>query len=175
MKEKTCCIIGHKAIPIGRWGEFRDDMSKALEAALDEGYNRFLCGFDDGADMAFMEALYEHWQQREHDFYIEAILPYRFRLIASIVHRYAKPLLATCHHVYVMEEKYYRGIYKKRNKLMLQESSLVIAAYDGRKKGDTKAMIEMAQEAGIPTRIVPIAPVSKKPSKKTNHKTEASS
>lgn len=48
MENRTCCVTGHREIPLDRRDWVRERMEEEIEAALREGYNHFISGFARG-------------------------------------------------------------------------------------------------------------------------------
>lgn len=53
MNEKTCCVTGHRDIPVGRITYVEQELRHEILAAIADGYTHFLSGFANGADMIF--------------------------------------------------------------------------------------------------------------------------
>ena len=134
-REKTCCFTGHRPNKLP-WGENENDprclalkeaIQKQVEKAYDKGYRHFICGMAKGCDFYFCEAAQLLRDQRP-GVTVEAAIPCEsqadkwsekdreryFRLVETVVQ----------HH-------YDRGCMLRRNRYMVDHSSLLIAAFDG--------------------------------------------
>ena len=53
MHEKTCCATGHREILADKLAYVETELRKAVMAAVDDGYTRFISGGAAGADLLF--------------------------------------------------------------------------------------------------------------------------
>ena len=53
MGEKTCCVTGHRDVPVGKEQYVEEALRKEVLAAIAAGYTRFISGFADGVDLTF--------------------------------------------------------------------------------------------------------------------------
>ncbi|NCB62750.1 MAG: DUF1273 family protein [Clostridia bacterium] len=139
-REVSCCFTGHRPDKLP-WGEDETDphcldlkerIRQELDQAYEKGFRHFICGMARGADLYFGEAVLDlktrrsgvtleaaipceeqaaHWPERERNRY--------FRLIAS------------CDYETMVQHRYSAGCMQRRNRYMVDQSSLLIAAYDG--------------------------------------------
>ena len=65
-------------------------------------------------------------------------------------------MLAACDEVKVFSERYNRGCYFVRNRYMVDESSRVIAVYDGRSNGGTVFTMQYARAKGRAVHVIRI-------------------
>lgn len=153
MQRKTCCVTGHREIPAGKLGYVTRELEREVKSALEAGYRTFLTGFADGVDMLFAWTVDE---QRQHypDIFLEAALPYANR--AKYLNKDERELLEKCDNIKVICEKYRRDCYFVRNRYMVQQSSLVIAVYDGRADGGTTFTMDYARTMERDLRIIKI-------------------
>ena len=108
------------------------------------GYTHFISGFADGVDQMAAALVLE--QQRIHpNLHLEAAIPYRNRVKALLAKPGAKALLEGCTIVAVRQEDYSRDCFMLRNRYMVQNSSRLIAVYDGRPTGGTMQTIGFAR------------------------------
>lgn len=151
----TCCVTGHRQFPaLSRetlWGW----LESAVQQAIDDGYACFLSGFAEGADQMFAQIVYE--KSRRYPIRLEAALPYRDRYRQLTHSPAACAPLRACAAVHMVSEDYAPGVYHKRNRFMVEHSSRVIAAYDGRKTGGTAYTVNYARRLGRQLILLPIA------------------
>ena len=53
MGEKTCCVTGHRDIIEKRIAYVEQELRREIVTAIEEGYTRFISGFEEGADLMF--------------------------------------------------------------------------------------------------------------------------
>lgn len=102
-----------------------------IRRAIDAGYDTFISGFAEGADLIFARLVLEF--QGEHPVRLEAAIPYAKRLQCSDSE--FQPLLGKCSAVHVVSEEYSSGCFFARNRWMVDRADAVIAVYDGRRRG----------------------------------------
>ena len=153
MGEKTCCVTGHRDVPVGNEQYVEEALRKEVLAAIAAGYTRFISGFADGVDLTFA-AIVAAEKKQNSCLQLEAALPYRNRINAKSP--LFQELLACCDRVYVQSEKSNRQCYHERNRYMVLSSDRVIAVYDGRSTGGTFYTIRFAQANEKEIRIIEI-------------------
>lgn len=151
--EKTCCVTGHRVIPEDKREYVDRELKKAVEAAVTQGYGRFISGFADGVDLTFA-AIVAGLKEQGRPVTLEAAIPNAGRL------KYKAPafqnLLAACDGVTVLCETYSPNCFFIRNRYMVDQSGLVIAVHDGREKGGTAYTIHYARTQGKEVHIIKI-------------------
>ena len=153
MGKKTCCVTGHRDVPVGKEQYVEEALRKEVLAAIAAGYTRFISGFADGVDLTFA-AIVAAEKKQNSCLQLEAALPYRNRINAKSP--LFQELLAYCDRVYVQSEKSNRQCYYERNRYMVLSSDRVIAVYDGRSTGGTFYTIRFAQANEKEIRIIEI-------------------
>lgn len=53
MDSKTCCVTGHRDIPASKINTVKYSLYREIQAAIADGYTRFISGFADGSDLLF--------------------------------------------------------------------------------------------------------------------------
>lgn len=149
MKEQTCCFTGHRDLTPEQTviGTLR--IMEAVMDAVNDGYTRFITGLAEGADQIFARNV----------LILKKYKP-EIRLVAAISHRGRlkakddnfQELIPLCDEVIILSEAFNLGVYEKRNRWMLSESSRVIAAWDGRQQGGTYNTVRQAEKLGIDLR-----------------------
>ena len=56
---KTCCITGHRDIPVEKKDFVEEALRREVAAAIKDGYTRFISGFAEGADLMFASVVTE--------------------------------------------------------------------------------------------------------------------
>ncbi len=154
MKEKTCCVTGHRDISNQQIDRIKRALRHEILTAVGEGYTCFMSGFAQGVDQAFAEIVKE-LQAENPALRLIAVIPYRKRLDSLKRQEPAKKLLEACTDVVVIQEEYLPNVYALRNRYMVERSSRVIAVYDGREKGGTAGTIHLARSLGKELREIP--------------------
>lgn len=141
MTEKTCCVTGHREIPEDKKAYVIAELEKEIRATVADGYTRFISGFAEGTDLIFA-ALVIELKAQGYPLVLEAALPYRGRLNSD--NQDFQKILSLCDRIKVLSEKSSRSCYHLRNRYMVDQSSRVIAVYDGREDGGTAYTINYA-------------------------------
>lgn len=59
MNGKTCCVSGHRDIPVQQIEYVKDSLRREIDKAIADGYTRFISGFAEGVDQYFAEIVLE--------------------------------------------------------------------------------------------------------------------
>lgn len=165
--EITCCFSGHRP-PRLPWGgqesdprclALKDRLAQALTEAYSEGYRHFLCGMAQGTDLYFCQAVLD-LRQRHPEVTLEAAVPFTGQAdrwpAADRQRRQA--LLDQCDLETVVQHTYSPGCMNRRNRYMVDRSSLLIAVYDGIPQGGTLNTLAYAMRKGVRTVVLPVEP-----------------
>ena len=150
---KTCCVTGHRDIPTNKLEYVQDELKKEILQAINDGYTHFISGFAEGVDLIFADIVAE-LKAENPALTLEAALPYRDRI--KTPDRFFHRLLAKCNVIGIHSEEYHTSCYMIRNYFMVSQSQLVIAVYDGRKKGGTLATMRYAHTIEKIVRVIKI-------------------
>lgn len=161
-KEHTCCFTGHRPnrLPWGEWEddprclELKYDLAINLEQIYDRGYRHFICGMAVGCDFYFAEAVLE--LRRIHpDVSLEAAIPCSSQAgsWSDRQRQRYEELLSACDSRHLVQDKYSPGCMQRRNKYMVDSSSLLLACFAGL-PGGTMNTILYAQRSGVETVII---------------------
>ena len=123
------------------------------EKAISDGYEFFISGFADGTDLIAAEAVLKLQQKYPHIHLIGAI-PYKSRLKALL----KLDCFNRCSDTQVVCEEYVPECYSRRNRFMVDSSSLVIAVTDGKQTGGTAYTINYALKKGRELYIIRFDP-----------------
>lgn len=151
-REKTCCFTGHRPEKLP-WGNKENDprclvlkkkIQDAVEVAYADGKRHFICGMARGCDFYFAEAVIA-LREEKGDVTLEAAIPCAMQSASwSAVHRTRwERLVEACDTKTVLQEGYTPYSMIRRNRYMVDRSSLVIAVYDG-SDGGTRRTLEYA-------------------------------
>lgn len=141
MKEKTCCVTGHRKIPVEKIEYVTAELEKEISAAIADGCTRFISGFAEGVDLIFAAVVAELKAQGQ-PLILEAAIPYAGRLKSK--DPLFQKMLSACDTQKVLCDRYSYDCFFVRNRYMVDESSRVIAVYDGRADGGTSYTIRYA-------------------------------
>ena len=157
-----CCVTGHR--PQGfpfpydsenermEWYELI--LYHELEKLVKKGYTHFISGMAQGADLDFANAV--SLLKVEYEVTLEAAIPYSNQAKSwpeEAFFRYLD-LLDECDVKTVLSETFYRGCLQVRNRYMVDHSDLVLAIWNGTKKGGTWNTICYAQKIGKPIQYI---------------------
>lgn len=155
--ETTCCFTGHRPDKLP-WGsdeadprclELKGRICAALEEAYHRGYRHFICGMARGCDLYFCEAALALRDDRP-GVTVEAAIPCEeqaARWNEGERERYFH-LVGLCDYETMVQRHYDRGCMLRRNRYMVDRSSLLIAAFDGT-LGGTMYTMAYAMKRGV--------------------------
>ena len=156
-RDVCCCFSGHRPAGLpwgqdesdGRCIELKLELAARLEAVYSLGYRHFMCGMAVGCDMYFAEAV-QALRQNHDGVCLEAVVPCgsqpdRWNRAQRL--RY-NALLDGCDKVTVLQYGYTYDCMMKRNRYMVDRSSLLLCCYGGR-PGGTMNTILYAQRSGL--------------------------
>jgi len=163
-RQSACSFTGHRPGKLPWKFDERDvrcvvlkrRLADAVESAYTEGYRHFLCGMAQGCDLYFCECVLA-LRDRYPDVTVEAVLPCPTQTDdwSEKDRERHRRLVARCDYETMVSEKYTPGCMQRRNRYLVDHSSLLIAAYDGG-SGGTRNTIAYALERGISVLDIPI-------------------
>lgn len=145
MEKKTCCVTGHRDLPLNQINYVKAALLREIEKAVADGFTCFMSGFAEGVDQYFVEMVMEK-QKDDPSLELIAVIPYRKRLDSLKTKGRTYEMLEACRDVVVIQEEYQPSVYSHRNRYMVEHSDRVIAVYDGREKGGTVRTIRFAHQ-----------------------------
>ena len=159
----TCCFSGHRSIKLPwKYNEkgirflcCKLKLKKAIKKAIKKGYRLFVCGMALGSDILFAELVLS-LKAKHLNIFLECAIPcvnQTEKWYPKSVARYNAILSKADFVTMVTDKKYTNGCMQKRNKYMLEKSSLLISVYDGT-KGGTEQTVILAKQMGIETIII---------------------
>lgn len=151
VQTQTCCFTGHRPEKLGNdTGEIINLLDKEIEKAIQDGYICFISGMSKGIDLIAARLVIE---QKNQDKRIKLICasPYMgFEKSWSDTDKEEyRTILEQADDVKYICEHCFRGCFQIRNKWMVDNSSRVIAAFNG-EKGGTKNTIDYALKKKVP-------------------------
>ncbi len=146
-RSHTVAFTGHRTYR----GEADELLGHTLEALYLRGYRRFLSGMAVGFDLAAAEAVVE-LRQRHADAELVCIIPFSEhpnRFPAAELCRY-NTLIGEADHLICLSEHYTPNCYYMRNDSLVDNSSYIVAYYDGSKSGGTYYTVRRAHRQHLP-------------------------
>lgn len=163
-RQSTCSFTGHRPAKLPWGNDERDPHCLALkrrirdtvESAIAEGMEHFICGMADGCDLYFAEIVLALKEQYPH-ITLEAAIPCPTQADAWPEAQRARyrALLARCDYETLVQQSYTPNCMQRRNRYMVDHSSLLIAAHGGL-PGGTRYTIAYAIRSGIEIVDIPI-------------------
>lgn len=156
-REHTCTFTGHRENKLPWHGDetdarcvrLKERIYDAAEAAYRGGMSHFICGMATGCDMYFCEAVLRLRGEHE-EITVEAAIPFEGQSKqwpAALRRRYDR-LVSECDYQTVVQRDYSPDCMMRRNRYMVDASSLLIAAYNGA-PGGTQSTLLYAIRQGL--------------------------
>ncbi|MGM9551427.1 MAG: SLOG family protein [Clostridia bacterium] len=141
-KEKTCAFTGHRPEKLNLTEEeAKRLLCHAIQKAIDIGYTTFITGLAKGVDVWAGEIVLD----------FKNIYP-EIKLICALPYpgfaKNSPRLIENADFVHTVMDSYSIYSYQKRNEWMVDNSSLIIALFTG-KKGGTQNTIKYAEKNGV--------------------------
>jgi len=163
-RENTCCFTGYRPEKLpwganeedGRCLALKEKLADVVAALYGAGIRRFICGMALGCDTYFCEAALSLREEHE-DVTVEAAVPCEDqaeRWPKADRERYYR-LSSQCDLETPIAREYTPDCMARRNRYMIEQSSVLVAVYDGR-PGGTMQTVNMARKQGL--EIIEIAP-----------------
>ena len=149
-KSTTCTFTGHRDAKLPWKGDESDPrclrlkemLYDAVESVYHGGIRHFICGMALGCDQYFCEAVMR--LRDEHpEVTLEAAVPWEGqaeRWTGAQKSRYER-LLSGCDYLTVVQRDYSPDCMMRRNRYMVDASSVLIAAYNGRPGGTMNTLL----------------------------------
>ena len=159
MKKTTACFTGPRPEKLmTHWNESNPEIQRIkhqlfqtiTELVTQKGYRLFLCGMARGIDLIAAETVLSV-KAMLSDVALGAVIPYReqrFHQPEPWGKRYLA-VLQKCDQVLVLHQTYVPGCLIERNHYMVNNSSHLIAVYNGSPNGGTASTIRYAEKQGI--------------------------
>lgn len=159
----TCCFTGHRPNKLP-WGYnekglkfflFKIRLRKAIEESIKNGYKYFISGMALGSDIICAEIILS-LKKKHPNISLECAIPcinQTERWLKDSIDRYNYILSKADNVTYVSNKPYFNGCMQKRNNYMIDNSSLLIAIYNGL-SGGTQLTIDYAMKQKINIKII---------------------
>ncbi len=156
-KNISCCFTGHRLEKLPwrsdendpRCVELKERLAAAVEAAYRSGIRHFICGMATGCDMYFCDAVIA--LRAEHkEITIEAAIPWEGQSSSwtkALAQRHSR-LVEDCDFLTLVQHDFTPDCLMKRNRYMVDSSSMIIAVYSGA-PGGTMSTILYAMRQGL--------------------------
>ena len=151
---RTCCFTGPrpKNYPWGRDKEceakIEEKLKIAVQEAVERGYRHFISGMSAGIDLLAAKIVLQlREDMSEMGIVLEAAIPFpsQFKRWKEETKREYEIILSQCDKVPYIADAFSLEAYKKRDKYMVDKSSLLIAV-EGKPNGGTARTIAYARE-----------------------------
>ena len=163
-RESTCCFTGHRPDKLP-WGldensaecrKLRIEIAIQLEALHSAGIAHFISGMALGCDLLFAEAVLAMREEYD-DVTLEAAGPCDSQANSwpeEQKERY-NAILSSCDTVTFVQHQYTPGCMLRRNRYMVDNSSVLLACFNG-SSGGTMNTLLYARRQGVKTIIIDI-------------------
>lgn len=162
--ETTCCFTGHRPEKLPwRYDEtdagcvsLRHRIGTSVENVYGQGYRYFLCGMAQGCDFLFCEEVLA-LRERCPDVFLEAAIPCPSQAdtwSAAQRERYRR-LTDACNLRTLVSQRYTPDCLLRRNRYMVDRSSLLISVYGG-VPGGSQYTVAYAMRHGLQILSVPV-------------------
>lgn len=160
--KKYCCCTGHR--PNGfPFDYFKDEEKRnayltALQSkiglAIEQGATQFISGMSLGVDLDFAEIILK--LKAKFPITLECAMPYPDYFVRWSFEDEKRnyEILKSADKVTLVSDRYFNGCLFKRNRYMVDKSDLVIAVFNGEKKGGTFYTLSYAEKQGKHIQII---------------------
>ncbi len=149
-EQTACTFTGHREEKLPwkndesdpRCVKLKEQISDSVESVYRSGIRHFICGMATGCDMFFCEAVMALRASHE-DVTLEAAIPYERQSEGwpeALRKRYAR-LVADCDYYTLVQKDYTADCMMRRNRYMVDNSSVLIAAYGGKPGGTMNTLL----------------------------------
>lgn len=163
-RETTCSFTGHRPEKLPWRGDesdprclaLKERLAAAVEDAYDRGMRHFLCGMARGADFYFCDAVLE-LRERRSGVTLEAVIPCEEQTARWSERERERwfSLVERCDGETMLQHHYDKGCMLRRNRYLVDHSSMLIAVYDGM-LGGTMYTLSYAMKRGLETVILEV-------------------
>jgi len=147
----TAAFTGHRFVDASKRDCVKKRLTRAVLDAYGKGIRHFISGFAIGFDMMAAEVVVS-LKETHPDITLTAAIPFKGQAsrFGFYDRKHYDRLLEVADEVIVLSENYYPRCFLDRDEFMVNNSSRLIAYYDGREKGGTYYTIRKAMAQNIP-------------------------
>ncbi len=152
---QTVAFTGHRTYR----NEQEELLGQTIEELCQAGFNTFLCGMAVGFDLSAAEAVLRIREQHpEYMIHLIAVIPYRGqeRQFSSESRARHSRIRTSADSVVEIFPSYCKECYMMRNNFLVENSSVVVAWYDGKPRSGTHHTISRAKS--LRRRIINLYP-----------------
>lgn len=163
-RETTCSFTGHRPEKLPWRGDesdprclaLKERLAAAVKDAYDKGMRHFMCGMARGADFYFCDAVLE-LRERRSGVTLEAVIPCEEQAARWSERERERwfSLVERCDGETMLQHHYDKGCMLRRNRYLVDHSSMLIAVYDGM-LGGTMYTLSYAMKQGLETVILEV-------------------
>ncbi len=158
----VCCVTGHRPsgfpFPLDDGDcllEYKKRLYEEVRELMEQGYRHFITGMAEGVDMDFAIAVL-YYKTKFEGVTLEAALPYprSSNVTGADPMNVKENILSKCDRISIISDVYFDGCMQKRNCYMVDHSDLVLAVWNGGRKGGTWNTIRYARGKKKPIRYI---------------------
>jgi len=146
----ACSFTGHRESKLPWHSDESDErclklkslIADAVESVYHSGIRHFICGMATGCDMYFCEAVIE-LRSAHDDITLEAAIPWEGQSDgwSSLLKKRYFRLVEDCDYYTLVQNSYTPDCLMRRNRYMVDNSSVLISAFNGRPGGTMSTML----------------------------------
>ena len=155
-RENACCFTGHRIIPPDKVDNLRERLKSEIERLYAEnGITVFYAGGATGFDALASEVVIEH-RMAHPDIRLIVVMPHKEQAKRRSADERAQHehIKSAADEVISLAEHYYRGCMQRRNRYMVDRSSVCVC-YQTQEKGGTAYTVKYARKYGL--RVINLA------------------
>lgn len=156
-REATCCFTGHRNLPAARLPRIAEKTAHVVDVLIRSGYRWFIAGGALGYD-TLAEQIVAEKRRENPDIRLILALPCRDQTNAWLrlpddrrnecIREYQR-LKGLADEVRYVNDFYFEGCMRERNRYMVEHSSFCVACFDGSLKSGAGMTYRMAKKAGL--------------------------
>lgn len=161
--KKYCCCTGHRpekfpfryGVDKAKHNKYLEELEKMIELAINEyGITNFISGMALGVDSDFAQTVLK--LKEKYPVTLECVIPYSDYSVRWSFEDEKRnyEILKSADKVTLVSDRYFNGCLFKRNRYMVDKSDLVIAVFNGEKKGGTFYTLSYAEKQGKHIQII---------------------
>lgn len=149
MQEKTCCFTGHRELPEEQLPQLKQALFKVIVRLASQGVTRFACGGALGFDtLAAQMVLMVKGTLPQIQLLLVLPCKTQDKYWSKVDQEIYREILARADRVVFVSETYTQGCMQKRNRLLVEGSSVCVC-YCTKKQGGTFYTVRYARQKGL--------------------------